>query len=169
VEDAASVLADAGSIGHGVSSRFTQDTMREVYPNLLWIGHALDVREPKALFDVEIAAVIDVAFEEPPAALPRQLIYCRFPLNDGGGNDPAVLLCAVQCIVLLLASGMRTLIACSAGMSRSPTIAAYALAAHLGQSPEDVLLRIAEKKSLEVKGPLWNDVAAVFSRVRRPN
>jgi len=143
--------------------------MREIHPNLLWIGHALDIREPRALFDAEIAAVVDVAFEEPPAALPRQLIYCRFPLNDGGGNEPAILLYAVQCAVDLLASGTRTLIACGAGMSRAPTIAAFALAAHLRQSPEDVLLRIAETKSLEVKGPLWNDVAAVFPRLRRPN
>ncbi len=141
--------------------------MHEIHSNLLWLGHALDVREPRPLFDAEIAAVVDVAFEEPPAQLPRQLIYCRFPINDGGGNNPSVLLHAVQCTVDLLDSGTRTLVACSAGMSRSPTIAAFALAGHLDQSPEDVILRIADVTSLEVKGALWNDVASIFSRVRR--
>ncbi len=141
--------------------------MQEIHPNLLWLGHALDVREPRALFDAEIAAVVDVAFEEPPAQLPRQLIYCRFPINDGGGNDPSVLLQAVQCTVDLLAFGTPTIVACSAGMSRSPTIAAFGLGAHLDQSPEDVISRLANLKSLEVNGPLWNDVASVFSRVRR--
>ena len=62
--------------------------MHEIHPDLLWVGHALDVREPRPLFDAGIAAVVDVAFEEPPAQLPRGLIYCRFPLNDGGGNAP---------------------------------------------------------------------------------
>ena len=141
--------------------------MHEIHPNLLWLGHALDIRDPRPLFDAGIAAVVDVAFEEPPAQLPRQLIYCRFPINDGGGNDPSVLLHAVQCTIDLLTAGTPTIIACSAGMSRSPTIAAFALAAHLDQSPDDVISRIAETKSLEVKGTLWNDVAIVFVRVRR--
>ena len=141
--------------------------MHEIQPDLLWLGRVLDLREPRALFDAGIAAVVDVALEEPPAQLPRQLIYCRFPLNDGGGNEASVLLHAVQCTVDLLASATRTIVACSAGMSRSPTIAAFALAAHLDQSPDDVISRIAKAIALEVKGPLWNDVAAVFSRVKR--
>jgi protein-tyrosine phosphatase len=141
--------------------------MHQIQPNLLWVGHAFDVREPRPLFEAEIAAVVDVAFEEQPAQLPRQLIYCRFPLNDGGGNDASVLLQTVQTIVDLIGCGTRTMVACSAGMSRSPTLAAFALAAHLNQTPEDVISRIADVKSLEVNGTLWNDVANIFSRVRR--
>ena len=141
--------------------------MHQIQPNLLWVGHAFDVREPRPLFEAEIAAVVDVAFEEPPAQLPRQLIYCRFPLNDGGGNDASVLLQTVQTIVDLIGCGTRTMVACSAGMSRSPTLAAFALAAHLNQTPEDVISRIADVKSLEVNGTLWTDVANIFSRIRR--
>ena len=140
--------------------------MHEVHPNQLWLGHALDIREPRALFDVGIRAVVDVAIEEPPAALPRELIYCRFPIHDGGGNDPSVLLQAVQCTVDLLASATPTIVACSLGMSRSPTIAAFALATHLGRSPNEVILGIGEERALEVKGSLWNDVAGVFPRIR---
>ena len=140
--------------------------MREIHRDLLWLGNAMDLREPRALFDAGVTAVVDVAFEEPPARLPRQLIYCRFPLNDGGGNDPSVLLHAVQTLVDLLTAGTRTIIACSAGMSRSPTIAAFALASHLEQEPGDVLARLAKIKSLEIKPALWNDVGGVFSQVR---
>ena len=141
--------------------------MHEIHPGLLWLGHALDIREPGPLFRVGITAVVDVAYEEPPVQLPRQLIYCRFPLNDGGGNEPCVLLQSVQTLVDLLDSGTRTIVACSAGMSRSPTIAAFALAAHLSQEPDDVISQIATIKSLELKGALWNDVLDVRSRVRR--
>ena len=105
--------------------------------------------------------------QETPAQLPRQLIYCRFPLNDGGGNDATVLLQTVQTLVDFLHADNRTIIACSAGMSRSPTIAAFALAAHLSQEPEEVIGRIADIKPLELKAALWNEVANVFSRVRR--
>ena len=47
--------------------------MHEIQSNLLWIGHALDVREPQGLFDMGISAIVDVAYDEPTAKLPRQL------------------------------------------------------------------------------------------------
>lgn len=141
--------------------------MYEIHRELLWLGHAGDVREPGPLFDAGITAVVDLAFEEPPAQLPRELIYCRFPLNDGHGNEPSVLLHSVQTVVDFIGAGRRTLIGCSAGMSRSPTIAAFSLAAYLSQRPEDVVARIAGLKTLEINAGLWSDVSDVFSRVRR--
>ena len=54
--------------------------MHEIQSGLLWLGHALDIRDPKPLFDAGIEAVVDVAYEEPPARLPRQLIYCRLTM-----------------------------------------------------------------------------------------
>ena len=103
--------------------------MNEVHDRLLWVGSAFDLRSPRELFDNEILAVVDVSLEEAPAQLPRQLMYCRFPLNDGGGNDPRLLRISVQTVVAFLNAGITTILGCSAGMSRSPTIAAFALAA----------------------------------------
>lgn len=136
--------------------------MQEVYPERLWIGHALDIREPRPLFEVGITSIVDVAFEEKPAVLPRQLVYCRFPLNDGGGNDPKVLLQSLQTTIHLLESGMPTLVGCSAGMSRSPAVAAFALAYHLSKDPDQVIQRIANLKALELNRELWNELNAVF-------
>ena len=140
--------------------------MHEIHSNLLWIGHALDVREPRPLFAVGITAVIDVAYEEPPAQIPRQLTYCRFPLNDGGGNDPNTLLQALRTATDLLGSKTKTIIACSAGMSRSPTLAAFALAYHLAEEPDDVIAGIADIKSLELKPELWADTLAAFNKLK---
>jgi protein-tyrosine phosphatase len=133
--------------------------MNEIHSDLLWLGHAFDVREPKPLFEFQIRAVVDVAFEEPCAQLPRQLSYCRFPLNDGGGNDPGTIVQAVHTLTGFLKSGVRTLVACSAGMSRSPTIAAFALGDYLSENPATVLERIAGMKPIAVNGKFWNDVA----------
>ena len=141
--------------------------MHEIQKDLLWTGNAGDLREPRPLFAAGIEAVIDLALEEQPARLPRLLVYCRFPIVDGGGNNPELLRLAVQTTVDLLASGIRTLVACSAGLSRSPTIATFALAAHFGLPPEDVLSRINETRSLELHGELWDAVAGILGNVRR--
>ena len=139
--------------------------MHEILPHTLWIGNAFDIREPRPLFDAGITAVIDVAYEEQPAQIPRQLTYCRFPLLDGGGNDPAVLAQSLRTTTDLMALGIRTIIACSAGMSRSPTIAAFAIAFHLSKNPDDVIARIAEIKPLELKAELWADTLCAFHKL----
>ena len=140
--------------------------MLEIHPNLLWIGHAMDVREPGPLFDSGITAVVDVAYEEPPAQLPRQLIYCRFPLNDGGGNAPMILTQTLRTVTDLLRSKTRTIVACSAGMSRAPTVASFALAYHLKETPETVVAKILELKSLELKPELWSDFESAFNQFK---
>ena len=138
--------------------------MHEIYPDLLWLGHALDVREPQGLFDVGINAVVDVAYDEPPAQLPRQLTYCRFPLVDGGGNNLELLALSVRTTVALLQAGTKTIVACSAGMSRSPTVASFALAIYLGQDAQDVVAEIAKSKQLELNPEFWSDVSKSLSR-----
>ncbi len=140
--------------------------MHEIHPNLLWIGNASDVREPRTLFDAGVTTVIDVAYEESPTQIPRQLTYCRFPLNDGGGNAPNMLLQALRTTTDFLGSGTRTIIACSAGMSRSPTIAAFALAHHLSENPDDVIARIGRVKSLELKPELWADMLIALDKLK---
>ena len=139
--------------------------MHEVHPNSLWIGNASDIRNPELLFKNEISAVVDVAIDEPPAQLPRQLMYFRFPLTDGTGNDPTVLRLAVQTVAELLHSEVRTIVACSAGMSRSPTIAAFALAAHQRRSPDEVINDISKRRTLEIHPVLWSDVANIFPEI----
>ena len=141
--------------------------MHEVHPNLLWIGHALELRNPRALFSLGISAVVDVAYEELPAQLPRQLIYCRFPINDGGGNDPALLRQTIQTLVDLWIAGTPVLVGCSAGLSRSPIFSAMALSVCLDQSPVEVINRIAAVKSLEISGVLWHDALQVLPYVKR--
>jgi protein-tyrosine phosphatase len=140
--------------------------MRDIHQDLLWIGNAVDIRTPEKLFDVGISAVVDVAYEELPAQLPRGLIYCRFPINDGGGNDPAVLRQAVQTIYDLIAAGTRTIVACSVGMSRSPAIAVAALSVYLAEAPVDIILRLRESAPLDVSGQLWSDVVGILPGVR---
>jgi len=132
--------------------------MYNVFPDLLWIGHSRDAHDGRAAVSAGIEAVVDVAYEEVPAHLPRDVVYCRFPILDGGGNDPRVLRVAIETIAGLIDAGVPTLVACSNAMSRSPSLAAAALATHRGQSLDEALKTLAQTRPHDVSTALWEDV-----------
>ena len=134
--------------------------MRPIPDETLWLGHAGDVRDPRALLDAGITAVVDLALGEAPPRLPRDLVYCRFPIVDGPGNPPAVLRLAVETVACLLRTRMPALVYCSAGMSRSPAVVASALALVRGRTPQEWLERLAKDSPCDVSPGLWADILA---------
>jgi hypothetical protein len=102
--------------------------MRRIEGYPLWIGNARDARDIKAVLDAGIEAIIDLAMEEPPIHLTRELVYLRFPLIDGPGNPPWLVRLAVNALAELVRAGVPVLVACGAGMSRTPAVAAAAIA-----------------------------------------
>lgn len=135
--------------------------MRQITPNLLWIGNALDARDVRAVLSLGVRAVIDLAANEPPIQYPRDISYCRLPLNDGAENDPAILRLAVLSAAEFVKARVPTLVTCRAGMSRSPAIVAAAIAVVEGQEPDHVLLRIASAGPHDVAPGLWSDIKQV--------
>lgn len=85
---------------------------------------------------------MELADSEPFAALPRDLIRCRFPLSDDGNNPPWLVRLAVESVAALLRSGVPVLVCCSAGMSRSLTVAAGAVARTEGKPLTESLLTL---------------------------
>jgi len=138
--------------------------MHEIAPRL-WIANALEIRDPRTLFEHEIAAVVDLAAEEPCAQLPREMIYCRVPLTDGGGNPAALLRLAVRTVSDLIEAETPTAVACSAGMSRSPAIVAFAIAAVSEELPEEVVARIQAQKPVDLNGTLWNNMIEALPEI----
>lgn len=134
--------------------------MREIVPHQLWVGNAGDLRDPASIFEQEIEAIIDLAVEELPAAVPRSLIYCRFPLNDGE-NESRLLLLAMKTAVSFLREQRPFLICCSAGMSRSPAIAAGALAVVQSRDADTVLEEIVAGHPHDVSPVFWQEVRDV--------
>jgi predicted protein tyrosine phosphatase len=132
--------------------------MREVRPQVLWLGNALDVQDVRAVLSLGIRAVVDLAANERPVQYPRDIAYCRLPLCDGAENDSALLRLAIFTTLELLTARIPTLVACSAGMSRSPVVAAAALSILETADPDDVLLRIASTGPHDVAPALWSDV-----------
>lgn len=141
--------------------------MRRIASHRLWLGHAGVLRHPVPLLDQGIRAVVDLAANEPFPQLPRDLTYCRFPLLDGMGNDPKLLCLAAHTLAALLEADLPTIVCCSNGLSRSPAMAAAALAIVSETSAEEQLVMIASQGKHDVSPGLWNDVLHALNSPRR--
>jgi len=138
--------------------------MRRIAGYSLWLGHAGDARDRERLQATGILAVVDLALNESPVALPRELTYCRFPLIDGPGNPPWLLRTAVDTVACFVGGDVPTLVYCGAGMSRSPCVAGAAIARARRCSAAEGLARVLESGRSDVSPGLWSDVQAVFAR-----
>ncbi|MFT5526205.1 MAG: hypothetical protein ACI9G1_003963 [Pirellulaceae bacterium] len=139
--------------------------MIEILPDRLWLGNAHDARNPSAVHQRGIRAILDLAHDEPPIVGYRDLIVSRVPLVDASGNDVLLLRIAISQAVSLLKNDVPTLIACSAGLSRTPAIAAAALSIHKNRDPDDVLNELIAQRPHDVSPTLWNDVKNVLPTI----
>jgi protein-tyrosine phosphatase len=140
--------------------------LRQVPGYSLWIGHSGDARDPLRLRAAGIQAVVDLAVNEPPCALARETTCCRFPLTDGGGNERWVIRAAISTIGTLLSDGSRTLVACSAGMSRAPAIAAAGLALFTSKAADECLRLTTADAPADVSPVLWGQVLDSLDSLR---
>ena len=137
--------------------------MDQISPHRLWIGHAGDSRNYLQLLESGIEAVVQVALEELPLQPPRELVYLRFPLSDGGCNPAELIHLAIIAVANLIQARVPTLICCAAGMSRSPAIAAAALAVANRQTPESSLGHVVRYRRADVSPGLWSEILEVLS------
>ena len=138
--------------------------MRRVPGYPLWLGHVGDARNVTAILSAGILAVVDLAGDEPPARLTRELAYCRFPMIDGSGNPGWLLRAAVEAVAGFLRSGTPTLVYCGAGMSRTPSIAGAAIATVQGCSPAEGLAVALQGGAADVSPALWSEILAATER-----
>lgn len=139
--------------------------MHEVISGRLWIGNAVEARDLGRLLEMGVAALVDLAIEELPPSVVRELVYCRIPLIDGASNPPERLQLAVQTVASLIRQDTPTFVFCGAGMSRSPAITAAALAVVEDADPNVVLQRIVAGYPHDVSPALWQEVTACLQRL----
>lgn len=121
----------------------------------------MDVDDLSQVYDAGIEALVDLALNEKPAQLTRELIYCRFPMNDGGGNSPELLHADVDAVESFISKQIPTMVYCSAGMSRSVAVVAAALATSRGELMEDTLLKLVSDQPHDVSPVLWSSIREV--------
>lgn len=132
--------------------------MREVVVGKLWTGNARDLRDARGVLGLGVEAVVDLAAEEPPAVYPRDTLCCRFPLVDGVGNRHATLAAAIETLTVLIDSSVPTLVACSAGMSRSPLVTAAALSKSVGIALDEAIERVGADAPVDMSPGLLADI-----------
>lgn len=132
--------------------------MRQVEPYLLWLGHAGSARDIASIHSAGIQAVVQLALEEPPVVFSRELLSFRIPLNDGSGNSASHLRLAVEVVASLMASSIPTLVCCGAGMSRTPSIAACAIARLENRNPIACLESLSLLAKTDVSPILWSEL-----------
>jgi protein-tyrosine phosphatase len=140
--------------------------MNQIKPYSLWLGHAGDGRDFRPVLDAGIQALVDLSREEPPAEPPRELIYCRFPLLDGVGNEESLLDLAISTLASLVRMRIPTLVCSDFGLSRSPAVAAAALALAHHEAPEDCLERVAQQHRSDVSPGLWSEITHFMRKDR---
>ena len=136
--------------------------MRAIADHALWLGHAGDVRDVRILYDTGIQAIIDLAGNEPPPQLPRSFTYCRFPLFDDGNNPKWLLQVVIHTLADLISLKIPTLVFCSAGLSRTPAIAAAALATVTQLPIEQCLKTGTDNSPADVSPALWLSIKEII-------
>lgn len=141
--------------------------MRQITPHSLWLGHVGDMRNLRDLLELGIVAVVDLAVNEPIPTLTRELVYCRFPLIDGTGNEAWLLRAAAEAVAGFLKAEQPLFVYCAAGMSRTPVIAAAGLALATGRTPDECLAEVTAGGPSDVTPQLWHELKqAVFGVAR---
>jgi hypothetical protein len=138
--------------------------MRAIPDYSLWLGNAGDLRDRHELFRLGIAAIVDLAVEEPPAPPGHETIYCRFPLVDGIENAPWLIRAAIDTTAALLREKVPTLVCCGAGLSRAPAIAAAALVKLGRPTMQDAMLYLAQFGHCDVSAGLLQDVVLITTK-----
>jgi protein-tyrosine phosphatase len=138
--------------------------MNQIRPYPLWLGHAGDGSDFRPVLDAGIQALVHLSREEPAVEPPRELIYCRFPLLDGVGNEADLLNLTISTLASLVKMRIPTLVCCDFGLSRSPALTAAALAVAYHESPEECLQRVAQQHRSDVSPGLWNEITHLMRK-----
>jgi hypothetical protein len=139
--------------------------MNQILPHQLWLGPSQGDEHFRDVFDVGIKAVVSVSAEEAAPVPPRELICCRFPLLDGAGNRPDLLYLATSTLATLVKLHIPTLVY-GAGASRSPALAAAALAMVLQKPPEDCLEEVVRCYPCDVSPGFWAELTGLLPAIR---
>ena len=114
-----------------------------------------------ALLRTGVAAIVDLAVEEPIPTMPRVINYARFALTDEGEEAEPIIGGALRLVSSFVADRLPIAVCCNAGLNRSPTIAAVGIALALKSEAREELQTIAGLKAVDVNPALWSRVVAV--------
>ena len=131
----------------------------------LRVGTAADATDDSPLETHGVTTIVSLTHETPsPAA--QDLTVRSIPLIDGPQNSRERFTKAVEETVAALATDGSVLVHCSAGASRSPTVAATALALAQDMDLEDALQQVADNRdAVDPHEALLRQAAHVYTQL----
>ena len=112
----------------------------------LFVGTIEDAGTGPLLENHGIETVVSLAHSPPDTRFPESVSVKQVPLTDGPQNDRAQFNEAVDVLVSALESGETVLVHCSRGASRSPSVAATALAITQDIGIKEAFEQVAEHR-----------------------
>lgn len=117
--------------------------MDEVAPGL-YVGTAADATDEHLLREQGVTAVVSLTHDALDA-VPDHTTAVDVPLTDGPQHDREAFDRAVTETLARLAADEPVLVHCAAGSSRSPSVAATALALHAGLALDAAFTQVADR------------------------
>jgi len=133
---------------------------------VLYIGSILDSRNEAMLAAMGIRTIVDLALGESPNMPAGDMVYLRYPLGGGSGNESWVLSGALLTTAHLIRNRVPTLIHCQVGRNRSAAIAAGAISLATQKSPDECLALVANCREIDVGHSMWKSVVEAADRLR---
>jgi len=131
----------------------------------LFVGTRSDAADSQRLDSHEITTVVSLTHETPDLSEQGLNIH-SIPLIDGPQNNRDQFTKAVQATVTALADGERVLVHCAAGASRSPTVAATALALTEEIDLQNAIQQVADNRdAVDPHEALLRQVAHVYTEL----
>lgn len=131
----------------------------------LFVGTLDDATDSHRLEEDEITTVVSLTHETPDLSEPALNIH-SIPLIDGPQNNRDQFNKAVQETVTALAGGERVLVHCAAGASRSPTVAATALALTEEIELQNAIQQVADNRdAVDPHEALLRQAAHVYTEL----
>lgn len=115
--------------------------------NGLFVGTLEDAGNKSILDEHGVSAVVSLTHAEPGSGFPEDKTVTRWPMMDGPQNSQEQFEQAVADVEAYLLQETEVLVHCSAGASRSPAVAATALALSPNTELEHAFKQISDRRT----------------------
>lgn len=133
----------------------------------LFIGTVADAGDNALTSEHSIAIIVSLTHSDPDGGFPSDLTVENVPMRDGPQNDQQKFDRAATHVLSCLKTEDNLLVHCSAGASRSPAVAATALALYDEIRLEAAFEQVAKyRNAVDPHGALIRQAARVYTQHR---
>ena len=135
--------------------------------NGLFVGTLADAGDTEAVRERGIELLVSLTHGRPESGFPTAVTVRRHSMTDGPRNERAAFRAAVNAVRSGLAAETPVLVHCQSGASRSPAVAATAIAVEQGVELETAFEQVAARRDATDPHPaLVRQAASVYAEYR---